>query len=517
MIEQESSVNSFYAGQSVLITGGTGFLGKLLIEKLLRTCTEIKCIYALSRPKKGENAQRRFERIFEGAVFDRLEKEVPKYQQKVRVISGDCMLPGLGLSASDADLLTREVSVVFHVAATVRFDEELRKAIAVNVGGTKELMELCKRMPNLRVVMHVSTAYSNCTREDIGEKFYPAPMSEDEAMQLAQNSDDESNDLAKTFLGPYPNTYVYTKCIAEQLVRTYGKELPVGIFRPSIVVSTYEEPLVGWVDNAYGPTGALAAAGIGLLRTMNMDKDCIAELVPADYTVNALIVAAWTVATKYSKGQTNDPPIYNYHSSWGNGITWGQYMNLAMKHGKEIPSVRSVWCYTFTTAKRMYAYFILTAILHLLPAMIIDAMLILTGRKPRMLKIYRKVHKFSAVTSYFGMREWKFSYDNTKALWDSLGPKDRALYKFSMKEFDWNDFMYKSVRGLRLYILKDDPSTIPHAKLRMARFAIIHGLLKYTALCIMIWLFYRAACRLSDVFVANNNAIADTVLMSSIL
>ncbi|XP_076632053.1 fatty acyl-CoA reductase wat-like [Colletes latitarsis] len=517
MIEQESSVNSFYAGQSILVTGGTGFVGKLLIEKLLRTCTEIKCIYALSRPKKGENAQRRFERIFEGAVFDRLKKEVPKYRQKVQVISGDCVLPGLGLSASDTDLLTREVSAVFHVAATVRFNEELRQAIAVNVRGTKEMMELCKRMPNLRVVMHVSTAYSNCNRMDIDEKFYPAPMSEDEALQFAHNFADQSNDYAKTLLGPFPNTYVYTKCIAEQLVRTYGKELPVGIFRPAMVISTYDEPLMGWVDHAYGPPGSLAAASIGLLRTMNMDKDCIAEIIPADYTVNALIVAGWEVATKYSKGQTNDPPIYNYLSSWNTNITWAQYIDLGLQHGKEIPSIRSIWCYIFIPVKRTYAYFILIALLHLLPATIIDAVLILTGGKPRMLKIYKKVHKFNALTSHFTLHQWKFSCDNTKALWDSLGPKDRALYKFSMMDFDWNNFMYKSVHGLRLYILKDDPSTVPHAKLRMARFIIINELLKYTALCIMIWLLYHAACRLSDVFVANNNAIVDTVLMSSIL
>lgn len=84
-------------------------------------------------------------------VFDRLREKVPKFRQKFRIISGDCALPGLGLSPSDVDLLTREISVVFNVAATVRFDEKLKKAIAVNVTGTKELMDLCKRMPALQV------------------------------------------------------------------------------------------------------------------------------------------------------------------------------------------------------------------------------------------------------------------------------------------------------------------------------------------------------------------------------
>ena len=62
------------------------------------------------------------------------------------------------------------------------------------------------------------------------------------------------------------------------------------------VISTYREPVVGWVDNVYGPTGALVGGGAGLVRTLNVDENCTAELVPADLVVNALIATAWDVA-----------------------------------------------------------------------------------------------------------------------------------------------------------------------------------------------------------------------------
>lgn len=61
-------IQRFYAGQSVFITGGTGFLGRLLIEKLLRSCPGISNIYLLVRPKKGKATHERAEEMFDEPV-----------------------------------------------------------------------------------------------------------------------------------------------------------------------------------------------------------------------------------------------------------------------------------------------------------------------------------------------------------------------------------------------------------------------------------------------------------------
>jgi len=66
-------------------------------------------------------------------------------------IAGDITLPELGISEADQNTLTEEVSVVFHSAATVKFDEKLKLSINVNVQGTKRIVELCKRMKHLVV------------------------------------------------------------------------------------------------------------------------------------------------------------------------------------------------------------------------------------------------------------------------------------------------------------------------------------------------------------------------------
>lgn len=52
-ILRKTSIADFYGGKSVLITGATGFMGKVMVEKLLRDCGQVECIYILVRMKRG--------------------------------------------------------------------------------------------------------------------------------------------------------------------------------------------------------------------------------------------------------------------------------------------------------------------------------------------------------------------------------------------------------------------------------------------------------------------------------
>lgn len=67
------------------------------------------------------------------------------------IISGDCCLPGLGISPEERELLKDQTNIVIHGAATVRFDEKLKIAIAINVNGTKEMLLLAKEILHLKV------------------------------------------------------------------------------------------------------------------------------------------------------------------------------------------------------------------------------------------------------------------------------------------------------------------------------------------------------------------------------
>lgn len=72
-------------------------------------------------------------------------------EEKLYPMLGDMTKLRLGLSDDDYNYLIENVSVVFHVAASVRFDEPIRDATIMNVRGTREVVVLCKQMKDLKV------------------------------------------------------------------------------------------------------------------------------------------------------------------------------------------------------------------------------------------------------------------------------------------------------------------------------------------------------------------------------
>ena len=99
-------------------------------------------------------------------------------------------------------------------------------------------------------------------------------------------------------IGKWPNTYAFTKAIAEDTVRQYSTGIPTCIVRPSIVISVAKEPLPGWINNVHGAAGAVFGAAIGLLRTLYCPPENVAELVPADYVISHIVVTSWDLAKR---------------------------------------------------------------------------------------------------------------------------------------------------------------------------------------------------------------------------
>ncbi|XP_049767124.1 fatty acyl-CoA reductase wat-like [Schistocerca cancellata] len=490
-----SQVASFYDGACVLITGATGFLGTSLLEKLLRTCTGISRIYVLIRDKKGVPLRERVRRHLQGVFFSKTGKTCPDYISKVVPIAGDCSQPGLGISAADAEELAGKVSVVFHVAATVRFDEILRIAANTNVAATRDVINLAKRMPNLKAFIHVSSAYSNCTFAKVEEKFYPPSMTTEELLKLLSVMDD--NQLAQILpkiMGDWPNTYAFTKAIAEDTVRVHAAGLPAAVIRPSIVVSTAEEPLALWVSNMYGPIGVAAGAGVGLMRVFLADPDVKADLVPVDLVTNATIACAWDTWQKHSQLPKQEqvvavPSVYNLVSGMRHPVTWRDFMRHT-EYGTNFPPKAALWYYSLILCRKKWTHDLCAIFLHLVPAIFVDTFLRLRGKKPILWETYNKVHKFTGVLERFSTNEWEFEEDNVITLLQRLGTVDRKLFPFDVKDLDWECLLSISTRGLRVYLANDSFDTLDAARVKYRRLKIMHYTLISTGVALILLLLW---------------------------
>ena len=80
-----------------------------------------------------------------------MKRDAPDDLQKLVVVQGDITLPALGISPDDLNSLKECVSVVFHVAARIKFDEDLKSATEINVKGTRRVLEMVRQLPLLKV------------------------------------------------------------------------------------------------------------------------------------------------------------------------------------------------------------------------------------------------------------------------------------------------------------------------------------------------------------------------------
>ncbi|KAB0370903.1 hypothetical protein FD755_017312 [Muntiacus reevesi] len=379
------SIPEYYEGKNVLLTGATGFLGKVLLEKLLRSCPKVNSVYVLVRQKAGQTPQERVEEVISCKLFDRLRDENPDFREKIIAINSELTQPELALSEEDKEVIIDSTNIIFHCAATVRFNENLRDAVQLNVIATQQLILLAQQMKNLEVFMHVSTAYAYCNRKHIDEVVYPPPVDPKKLIDSLEWMDDGLvNDITPKLIGDRPNTYIYTKALAEYVVQQEGAKLNVAIVRPSIVGASWKEPFPGWIDNFNGPSGLFIAAGKGILRTMRASNNALADLVPVDVVVNMSLAAAWYSGVN----RPRNIMVYNCTTGSTNPFHWGEveyhvtstFKRNPLEQAFRRPNVN------LTSNHLLYHYWI--AVSHKAPALLYDTYLRMTGRSPSILFLF---------------------------------------------------------------------------------------------------------------------------------
>ena len=121
-------IREFYTNKVLFLTGSTGFIGKVLLERVLNALDVIDKIYVLIRPKKGAQLDERFKKeILDSPCFDLIrDRHGPDFAafvaSKVHPIEGDVLKDGLDLSPGDFELVTSTTNVIIHCAAAIDFN-----------------------------------------------------------------------------------------------------------------------------------------------------------------------------------------------------------------------------------------------------------------------------------------------------------------------------------------------------------------------------------------------------------
>ena len=239
----------------VFLTGATGFVGMELLARYLQRTD--RRVYALVRGVDDFEVAARLEQTLR-SLFG---PEHP-YAQRAVAVRGDITRPGLGIGGW-LDGLAERVNEIVHGAASVSFEHELQTARAINVDGTRRVLEFaerCQARGGLRRLSYISTAYV------AGE--HAGTFSEDDL------------DVGQSFR----NTYEQSKFEAESLVARSRGQLPITVLRPSIIVGERDSGWTASFNVIYWPLRAFARGSYAALPAR---RDAPVDVVPVDYVADA--------------------------------------------------------------------------------------------------------------------------------------------------------------------------------------------------------------------------------------
>ncbi|XP_026322634.1 fatty acyl-CoA reductase 1-like, partial [Hyposmocoma kahamanoa] len=372
-----------------------------------------------------------------------------------------------------------------------RFDDPLPFAAKLNLRGTREVIELSKDIRDLSVLVHISTSYSNTNRETIEEIMYPPHADWRDTLEICDKIDDHDlKVLTPKYLGELPNTYTFTKQLAEHVVYEQAGKLPACIIRPSIVIASASEPMPGWIENFNGPVGILVACGKGIMRSIYSDSELIADYMPVDISIKSIIATAWIRGTKKLE-PTDDVPIYNCCASNLNNITMGELVEVGRQISESYPLNDMLWSVGGSITSSKTYHYAKVLLFHLLPAIFVDTILWLLGRKPMLIKIQRRIYIANLALQYYVTKQWTFENKNFIHLRSKIKEEDKKDFYYDIENIDKYQYFINSCIGGRRYLLKEADEDLPKAKAHRYRLLILENILKCLFYGYMFWWLFN--------------------------
>ncbi|KAJ5634763.1 hypothetical protein N7528_002605 [Penicillium herquei] len=295
-----SSIWDYYNEKSILLTGGSGFLGTALVHRLL-TSTSVSRVYVICRG----GAKKLEARWKEWMPSDMVRRMCDS--NRLIVLDGDILLSNLGLSKFDLDILRHDTEIVIHAASSINLGKRLDGVFNSIVEASQMMFNLALSCPNLDRFVYVSTAYSNAhlysqspgSDIQVEEKIYYLKGESDVLEELDQV---RKHGTSKTYQKEnFPWSYAYAKHLTERLLlhrfNEVGAKEKLLIVRPSIIGPSLRLPFPGYIMPMSSPcTMGVAIASLYPFRTLKIatqmaepELDVHVDEVPVDVVVDRLL------------------------------------------------------------------------------------------------------------------------------------------------------------------------------------------------------------------------------------
>ncbi len=497
-------IREAFAGKTLLITGSTGYLGKSLVEKLLRSVPEIGRINLAIRSSRRRPAVERLEReVLSSPCFRTLKSEIGEAAfaalaaEKLGVFELDLGQDGLGLSDQGRAEL-RTCDVVIHSAAAVEFDNPADLSAQTNLLGAARLVEELRRSQARPHLVHVSTAYvggmlRGLVREglpldpglnwrheaEVIANLRPAVEEESRRPEVLGKLRREAESRLGTAGTPstarqterlrqkwvadrlvergrvharamgFSDIYSFTKAMAEHAVVELHGDIPLSIARPAIVESAVKEPFPGWLEGFRMAEPIILAFGRGVLQDFSGLPDGVLDIIPLDYVVNAVLAVA------ASPPPAGEHRVYHVASGWRNPLRLRQLYEECGRYFREHPlrdrSGQAIGSPTWTfptrgelTARARVVMRALEAAQWVVERLPVGASV--SQLSDELTEERNRVERGLNLLELYGVYtevDCVFDTRNTYGLWEGTPEAERATFPFDPALYNWSEYFQR--------------------------------------------------------------------------
>ncbi|GAA3952005.1 fatty acyl-CoA reductase [Allohahella marinimesophila] len=477
------SIATSLANKTVLITGVSGFLGKVVLERLLSEGPkDLKIKLLLRGSSKFSDPQQRFEQeVLSSSIFDNLREkgDLEKRLVAVSCVAGELTQPMLGMGAEAFEALGSELDLIINSAASVNFREALDQALLINTLSLKSLMSLSEVNGRCKF-LQVSTCYVHGKRPGVIFEQNNAPVGDagvearpggrfdvDALMRHLQSAaaavkaaapDAEAAEHALIELGVeesrlrgWNDTYTMTKWLGEQMLYNhFGDSGRLTVVRPAIVESTLASPAPGWIEGVKVADALILAYARERVTFFPGRKKSVIDVIPADLVANGIITAAAELLTL-----TEGRRIYQVGSSHRNPVTINELVEHVSEEAQTNHAAHDRLFYR--RPQRPFIVLPRPAFKMLLSGVSAGLRLkgVMRGISQNEQKKIEATNKLAMIFSFYTSPNYVFDMSQMLSLSKRLSADEQKLYPVDPASFDWQHYMRNvHIPGLNRYALK---------------------------------------------------------------